>query len=552
MDEFKLEILSDIECCVYIDDSIKFGIKKNKAKIVKLQQGEYLVRSVCAYDHSYIIEQIINLNNHQLLRLNFGTLIDEKSNLSKDLNPESKNRIPRLRLAAKEVIPCIYDDVLEWGFSEGLIPVKTHRGWGYINLKGEIVIPFKYDGALPFREGLAQVCKGGLWGYINLKGEEVTVNKIGEEVLQNREMLTTIFGDAVVKIEDLVLVKKESKLGYATCNDEMVTPVIYDAVSFFCEGLLWVKQNDKWGCVDKSSECVIPFVFDDIYTHQGIVYVNERGDVMPVFDRYDFSDEIITYKYNGVNRSDKGFTWLKRDGKWGLVNHKGKIVTPFIYDDVTLFCNGIACVKKDDSWGHINQKGETVTEFVFNGISLFHEGLAWVKKGDNWGCVNEMGEMVIPYRYVSVRKFNQGLAWVEIYKDRHYKWGCIDKKGKIVIPFIYQDVKPHCEGLGLWVRTHGKWGCIKIGRSVNICNDDEVNLKLLSNADCGVRIETMGINPYEKFVWLKKNQLKIITLLKGRYSVVCSDRSCFVSQEVDLESHKVLKFDIVNKRNQIG
>jgi hypothetical protein len=53
------------------------------------------------------------------------------------------------------VIPAKFDFALY--FTEGLSAVKQHEKWGYIDKKGNVVIPFKFDYALPFRSGYAKV-----------------------------------------------------------------------------------------------------------------------------------------------------------------------------------------------------------------------------------------------------------------------------------------------------------------------------------------------------------------------------------------------------------
>lgn len=65
----------------------------------------------------------------------------------------------------------VYDQLGE--FSDGYAAVCKNEKWGYINHKGDEIIPCTYESALPFNENLAPVCKGGKWGYINLKGEVV-------------------------------------------------------------------------------------------------------------------------------------------------------------------------------------------------------------------------------------------------------------------------------------------------------------------------------------------------------------------------------------------
>ena len=43
--------------------------------------------------------------------------------------------------------------------------------WGYVNTKGELIIPCIYEYANDFSEGLASVRKNGKEGFINKKGE---------------------------------------------------------------------------------------------------------------------------------------------------------------------------------------------------------------------------------------------------------------------------------------------------------------------------------------------------------------------------------------------
>src|SRR5436190_22307507 len=55
-----------------------------------------------------------------------------------------------------------------------MMPDKTAlvlegRKRGFINDKGEVIIPFMYDDASIFSDGLARVMKEGKHGYINLK-----------------------------------------------------------------------------------------------------------------------------------------------------------------------------------------------------------------------------------------------------------------------------------------------------------------------------------------------------------------------------------------------
>lgn len=51
--------------------------------------------------------------------------------------------------------------------------VVINNRYGYINKKGDLVIPFNYDKAKPFENGFAYVEKNGKSGYIDKNGKIV-------------------------------------------------------------------------------------------------------------------------------------------------------------------------------------------------------------------------------------------------------------------------------------------------------------------------------------------------------------------------------------------
>ena len=58
-------------------------------------------------------------------------------------------------------------------FYNGLAAIQLNNKWGYINKKGEVVVPPVYDRCYPFSEGLGRVQKGKKWGYLDPNGEAV-------------------------------------------------------------------------------------------------------------------------------------------------------------------------------------------------------------------------------------------------------------------------------------------------------------------------------------------------------------------------------------------
>lgn len=52
-----------------------------------------------------------------------------------------------------------------------LFPVSKNGKWGFIDDKGKLKIPHKYDDALPFSDGMAAVKLNEKWGFIDAKGK---------------------------------------------------------------------------------------------------------------------------------------------------------------------------------------------------------------------------------------------------------------------------------------------------------------------------------------------------------------------------------------------
>ena len=61
MDTVNLKILSDIECNVYIDNKFIAKAKRNIIEQILLSKGEYWLQCICAHNHKYKIEQIVNI-----------------------------------------------------------------------------------------------------------------------------------------------------------------------------------------------------------------------------------------------------------------------------------------------------------------------------------------------------------------------------------------------------------------------------------------------------------------------------------------------------------
>lgn len=310
---------------------------------------------------------------------------------------------------------------LDYNFSEDLASVCKKNKCGFIDKKGETVIPFKYNLAYPFSGGLAPVMLNGKWGLINKK---------------NKTVIPFMYDDMRPFKDDLATVKIKNKWGFINKKNEIIIAAKYDNAYPFKEGLAPVELNDKWGSINKKGKVVIPIKYKWSFGFsEGLANVK-------VNDRNGFIDKnsktIIPFIYDYASNFSEGLAVVTLKDKSGFIDKKGKTIIPFKYDAISVssFKDGLASVNLKDKAGVINNKGKIIIPFQYKSYELFccSDGLAAAKKNDKWGFIDTNNKVVIPFIYEETTAFSKGLAAVQL----NGKWGFINKKGETIIPFQYQ------------------------------------------------------------------------------------------------------------------
>lgn len=120
-------------------------------------------------------------------------------------------------------------------------------------------------------------------------------------------------------------------------------------------------------------------------------------------------------RYEYIDEVKEGLIGVQNNDNWGFINTQGKVVIPFIYDNVGDFHNGLAKVTKNDKAGFINIQGKVVVPLIYDYAGDFHDGLASVRKNGKEGFINTQGKVVIPFVYDVADAFYQGVA--PVYQD---------------------------------------------------------------------------------------------------------------------------------------
>jgi len=221
-------------------------------------------------------------------------------------------------------------------FHQELAKVKDKQTnkYGFINLKGQLVIPCIFRDADDFSEGLCAV-----------------YNDIGYNAF----------------------------LGFINKNGKVVIPVEFEA-------------NDKWD--NKYMKRL--HMFKDGYINvkkniNGRIYetlIEINGKPLPGFG----------WVYEKVSPFKEGFAKYKLNGKYGFLNKKGQVVVPAKYEYATDFHNGYASVQMNVDgtmkWGCINHDGVEVVPCIYDNRTVIENGIALVSLGGKIGLIDVYGNSI--------------------------------------------------------------------------------------------------------------------------------------------------------------
>ena len=365
-----------------------------------------------------------------------------------------------------------YDKVFK--FHEGLAPVQKDGKYGFINKRGEEIIPCKYDKAEEFYKGLAVVAKKiseneYRYGCINIDDEMVIpqkydyiqgfkLNKVTPARLKDKEGAINMNGEIVVPFEyklvgvfseDMAYVLNDkNKVGFVNIKGDLIIPFKYNEYSdsYFSEGLACVKnEEDKCGFIDKTGQVVIPFKYDwakpfhSDYAAVGYDFsIDMDGDIPTTSYKNSYINkggEIVMKPItNGTCRdfSESGYAEVHLDYKgYGIVDRHFNLVLPCEY--YIVYCSGFATdelipVAYDKKqYGIYNAyKREFVVPCEYEELGYaYYEGYISAMKNGKLGYLDESGKVVIPFSYDSASDFSEGFAVVE----RYGKYGYVDRYG---------------------------------------------------------------------------------------------------------------------------
>lgn len=343
-------------------------------------------------------------------------------------------------------VPFKYKNFCE--VSEGLVAAQSVSNglWGYLNMEGDTIIPFKFTSATTFQNGLAKVSIIDSCGL-----EPLVINKKGEIKLRQEDIPAFDAGinrpnrkgeirysfssdkyfafDSLNK--DFVIGRSDKGKGIIMRNGQEFTRTLYDSVFYSQElnGFIIFKDSAVGAILANGQMAILlSKKYDQIFPYSdGYARVKKKGK----FGCIDLNKNVrISVQYPFLKDFNDGIAATVINGKWAVINKEEDIIIQPYYDEISNAVNGIVRARAGKKWLLLNRQGKSFSSVGYDSISLLNGGYYKVYLNGKVGLCNSIGKEVMIPKYDNIKELKEN--FFQVWKDG--KTGLINGDGNITVP----------------------------------------------------------------------------------------------------------------------
>lgn len=300
-------------------------------------------------------------------------------------------------------------------FSNGLFAVQSTAAlWGFINDKGETIIPFEYTKVDNFENGLCEVEKNG---------QKFVINKSNDIVFNQQDVY--LFSIGLLKLNAL----QKKIYTYSIDSKTEIIPINAQFIK--------IKKAGKYGLINTKGETVLPTIYSDIQVGSSLttfVVVKDRITKIIQLHKSTYS---IDRKISFVEGFYNDFAVMKySNGRYGSIDNYGKIRIAPQYEYIRPFENEVAVVKLNGKWGIVDKNESFVSQPYYDSISIFRNKICIVSEKGTHYLMDASGKILTPDGYTSIRLTDGGNY---LLTKNNFK-GIANASGKEIISPRYQKI----------------------------------------------------------------------------------------------------------------
>jgi len=359
----------------------------------------------------------------------------------------NKNEILN-RFPADEIIPV----------NEKLFIVKTSEKYGLINNRLQEVCPVRYDKLTPIGDDLYLARQSGKMGaiksdnsivipflYDSLRADQNSLQAFrkveGWSLIDrtNNTLSQKNYDWIGAQTNHLFPVMNNHFFGAVSTNGKEIIHCVFDSLIEISNELLVVKFKNQYGIINTHEDWLVAPQAHPIHLINKLHYWQKQGANIIL---KDFKGDIVYFTDNRLEFKEDFFIEYLADGTEKTIDYQGRLInriSPPAVGNVELIfkaSEGMRGVKRDGKYGFIDERGRLRIANRYDDIGEFHEGMASFKLIGKWGFLNTSDQVIINPNYEKVSHFQSGLAIAY----RAGKSGIINKNGNPVLTFKYDSI----------------------------------------------------------------------------------------------------------------
>lgn len=188
-------------------------------------------------------------------------------------------------------------------------------------------------------------------------------NSRGVLISSNNREINTFYNIWEEKQNPLVMIiNSKNKVGFYNAEtSKYQIPVIYDNVTDVFDDKYIVKKNSKFGVISSQNETIIPFQYDTLSFYKpnknNLIILASKSKKWGLINLQN--KNITKFIYDEIEEIN-GFYKAKFEEKYYVLNAGGKQISENGFDGIGEFHNGKAAVFQDNKVGYVNFEGNLV------------------------------------------------------------------------------------------------------------------------------------------------------------------------------------------------
>lgn len=361
--------------------------------------------------------QNINHDPYQYIQTNFG------------------NKVGLISKEGWEILPAKYDEIRKLKNS---IIVKSDGKWAFAKLNGAQLTDFIYD-RIDFH-------KNFIFGEQN-DGRFLINEKTGKHLSEEKFDINYNLSDhdnyeSGGKDIDFLIMRKGERNVLLSKNGKSIIEA--NGLGKSSNEYYSIRYKNKIGLINSTGKLVL----DTIYTRTGTMGRDEKepnffGELPDKkFEYFDKNFKKINVPADFRQLNNNRIVFIENE-KMGIMTPKGKIIFPAILNSINHFeyyDYTVGVLENYTKKGLISRNGKVVLPFIYDEIYYFGNQYNEIKKDNKWGLINYEGKIKVPIIYDAVSRINdQEGNWEKLFVAR------LNQQSKL-IDFIHNIIIPNLQG----------------------------------------------------------------------------------------------------------